>query len=118
MGKDQKSAHVGMVELVDSENLGAVTSVMDFWMISCQELEHDLLDTFSALGDLQYQYDWVITDHDLWYMEKLPGGSVHALAVDRIADGRHRTDSSFVRKIYFFRVWWRPLHSSKRHATL
>ena len=45
---------------------------MDFWMIARQELKHDLLDIFSALGDLQYQYDWVITDHDLWYAENCP----------------------------------------------
>lgn len=45
---------------------------MDFWMIARQELPHDLLDIFSALGDLQYQYDWVITDHDLWYAESCP----------------------------------------------
>ena len=24
------------------------------------------------MGDLQYQYDWVITDHDLWYAENCP----------------------------------------------
>ena len=42
-------------------------------MIARQELPHDLLDIFSALGDLQYQYDWVITDHDLWYAESCPG---------------------------------------------
>ena len=39
---------------------------MDAWMISRQELKHDLLDIFSGLGDLQYQIDWVISDHDLW----------------------------------------------------
>lgn len=37
-----------------------------------QELKHDLLDIFSALGDLQYQYDWFITDHDLWYTKNCP----------------------------------------------
>ena len=25
------------------------------------------LDIFSALGNLQAQYDWVITDHSMWY---------------------------------------------------
>ena len=45
---------------------------MDFWMIARQELQNDLLDIFSALDDLQYQYDWVITDHDLWYGEACP----------------------------------------------
>ena len=34
-------------------------------MVSRQSLKNDLLDIFSALGDLQYQYDWVITDHDI-----------------------------------------------------
>lgn len=45
---------------------------MDFWMIARQELKHDLLDIFSVLGNLQHQYDWVITDHDLWYAENCP----------------------------------------------
>ena len=45
---------------------------MDFWMVSRQNLKNDLLDIFSALGDLQYQYDWVITDHDIWYAEDCP----------------------------------------------
>lgn len=45
---------------------------MDFWMIDRKELQNDLLDIFSALGDLQYQYNWVITDHDLWYAENCP----------------------------------------------
>lgn len=45
---------------------------MDFWMIARKDLKNDLLDIFSALGDLQYQYDWVITDHDLWYGETCP----------------------------------------------
>ena len=66
----------GMVELADAQDLDAVTSVkvfsMDFWMIARQELKNDLLDIFSALGDLQHQYDWAITDHDLWYGENCP----------------------------------------------
>ena len=45
---------------------------MDFWMIARQDLKNDLLDIFSALDNLQYQYDWVITDHDLWYAENCP----------------------------------------------
>ena len=45
---------------------------MDFWMISRQELNHDLLDIFDALHDLQYQYDWVISDHDMWYGANCP----------------------------------------------
>lgn len=41
-------------------------------MLSRQSLKNDLLDIFSALGDLQYQYDWVITDHEIWYTEGCP----------------------------------------------
>ncbi len=33
---------------------------MDFWMIARQDLKNDLPDIFSALDNLQYQYDWVI----------------------------------------------------------
>ena len=45
---------------------------MDFWMISREDLPNDLLDIFSALGALQYQFDWVITDHDMWYGSNCP----------------------------------------------
>ena len=45
---------------------------MDFWMIARQALKGDLLEIFSALGDLQYQYDWVVTDHDMWYSKHCP----------------------------------------------
>ena len=45
---------------------------VDFWMLARQDLKNDLLDIFSALGDLQYQYDWVISDHDMWYPETCP----------------------------------------------
>ena len=45
---------------------------MDLWMIARQDLKGDLLELFSALGDLQYQYDWVITDHDMWYSKDCP----------------------------------------------
>lgn len=45
---------------------------MDFWMLTRSELKNDLLDIFSALGDLQYRYDWVITDHLLWYSADCP----------------------------------------------
>lgn len=45
---------------------------MDFWMLTRSELKDDLLDIFSALGDLQYRYDWVITDHMLWYSADCP----------------------------------------------
>ena len=41
-------------------------------MVPRQKLEHDLLDIFSALENLQYQYDWVITDHELWYSGNCP----------------------------------------------
>ena len=45
---------------------------MDAWMISRQELKHDLQDIFSGLSNLQYQFDWFISDHDLWYSENCP----------------------------------------------
>ena len=45
---------------------------MDFWMLDRRKLKSDLLDIFSALGDLQYQYDWTITDHEIWYTEGCP----------------------------------------------
>lgn len=45
---------------------------MDVWMISRKELKNDLLDIFSALGDLQYQFDWIISDHDIWYGQNCP----------------------------------------------
>lgn len=45
---------------------------MDAWMISRSELKNDLLEIFSALGDLQYQFDWVISDHDMWYSANCP----------------------------------------------
>ena len=40
---------------------------MDVWMISRKELKNDLLDIFAALDDLQYKYDWVVSDHNMWY---------------------------------------------------
>ena len=40
---------------------------MDVWMLNRKSLPNDLLDIFSALGNLQAQYDWVITDHSMWY---------------------------------------------------
>lgn len=40
---------------------------MDVWMLNRKTLPNDLLDFFSALGNLQAQYDWVITDHSMWY---------------------------------------------------
>jgi hypothetical protein len=45
---------------------------MDFWMIQRQELPRDLLGLFTALGDLQYQFDWVISDTDLYFLPDTP----------------------------------------------
>ena len=42
---------------------------MDVWMLNRKILPNDLLDIFSALGNLQAQYDWVITNHSMWYGE-------------------------------------------------
>ena len=38
---------------------------MDVWMLNRKILPNDLLDIFSALGNLQAQYDWVITNHSM-----------------------------------------------------
>ena len=45
---------------------------MDVWMLNRKILPNDLLDIFSALGNLQAQYDWVITDHSMWYGKNCP----------------------------------------------
>lgn len=45
---------------------------MDVWMLSRQELKNDLLDIFSALDDLQYRFDWIVSDHDIWYSANCP----------------------------------------------
>lgn len=45
---------------------------MDVWMISRREPENELLEILSVLGDLQNQYDWIISDHDMWYSESCP----------------------------------------------
>lgn len=45
---------------------------MDVWMLNRKTLPNDLLDIFSALGNLQAQYDWVITDHSMWYGKNCP----------------------------------------------
>ena len=45
---------------------------MDTWMISRKDLPHDLLDIFAALDDLQYKYDWIVSDHQLWYAPNCP----------------------------------------------
>ena len=41
-------------------------------MIARKNVKNDLLGLFSALGDLQYRYDWVISDHDMWYGANCP----------------------------------------------
>lgn len=45
---------------------------MDVWMIARKELKNDLFEVFSALGNLQYQFDWIISDHDIWYSSNCP----------------------------------------------
>ena len=45
---------------------------MDVWVLRREGLQNDLLEIFTALGDLQYRYDWVITDHEMWYGEACP----------------------------------------------
>lgn len=45
---------------------------MDVWMISRKELRNDLLEIFSALDDIQYKYDWIISDHDMWFGTNCP----------------------------------------------
>ena len=41
---------------------------MDVWMISRKELKNDLLEIFAALDDIQYKYDWIVSDHAaMWY---------------------------------------------------
>lgn len=45
---------------------------MDFWMLERQNLPGDLPDVFTALGDLQHRYDWVISDHDLYFAPNTP----------------------------------------------
>ena len=45
---------------------------MDVWMLNRMILPNDLLDIFSALGNLQAQYDWVITNHSMWYGKNCP----------------------------------------------
>ena len=57
-------------------DLGAVSTVkvfrMDFWMLARRDLPGDLLDIFTVLGNLQYQYDWIISDHDMYFMPDAP----------------------------------------------
>ena len=45
---------------------------MDVRVLDRAGLQNDLLEIFTALGDLQYRYDWVITDHEMWYSEACP----------------------------------------------
>ena len=45
---------------------------MDSWMLSRKDLPNDLMDIFSALGEIQYQYDWVISDHDMYFGSNTP----------------------------------------------
>lgn len=45
---------------------------MNVWVLSREGLQNDLLEIFTALGDLQYRYDWVITGHEMWYGETCP----------------------------------------------
>ncbi len=45
---------------------------MDCWMISRSELKNDLMEIFDRLNGLQYQYDWVISDHGNWFFEECP----------------------------------------------
>ncbi len=45
---------------------------MDAWIFSRNDCPNDLLGIFSALGDLQYQYDWVISDTGLYFMPDTP----------------------------------------------
>lgn len=60
-------------------------------MAARQNLKNDLLDIFSALDDLQYQYDWLITDHDLWYSEKCPDTVCRRWQTGLLMDGAELT---------------------------
>ena len=45
---------------------------MDFWMLSRDTLSNDLMDIFSALHDIQYQCDWVVSDMNLYFSPDAP----------------------------------------------
>lgn len=45
---------------------------MDVWMLARGDIKDDLLGLFAVLGGLQYQYDWIVTSHDLWYSAGCP----------------------------------------------
>lgn len=45
---------------------------MDVWMLSRKGLKKDLLDIFAALDNIHCQYDWIISDHDMWYDADCP----------------------------------------------
>lgn len=75
---------------------------MNFWMLPRQILRNDLLDIFSALGDLQDQYDWCITDHDLWYAENCPDEVRRRWQwTGLLLDGKKLTEHLSARYVYF-----------------
>ncbi len=41
-------------------------------MISRNDLSNDLMGIFSPLDNIQYQYDWVISDTDLYFSQDAP----------------------------------------------
>lgn len=41
-------------------------------MLARKDLPGDLLDIFTALGDLQYRYDWIVSDHDMYFAPNAP----------------------------------------------
>lgn len=43
---------------------------MDFWMINRKHLKDDLLEIFSALDNIQYKYDWIVSDVDIYYPQR------------------------------------------------
>ena len=45
---------------------------MDVWMIARKELKNDLPEILAALDDSQYQFDWIVSDHDMWYSANCP----------------------------------------------
>ena len=45
---------------------------MDVWALKRTSLPRDLLTVLAALGDLQYRYDWVISDTDIYYRPDTP----------------------------------------------
>ena len=45
---------------------------MDFGMLSRNDLSNDRMDIFAALDDIQYQYDWVISNTGLYFSPDVP----------------------------------------------